>query len=63
VQVLGDFDRQRFLAALLLLVVALFVFAGTPFAARWRRQLRLAVIVGFIVAFAVALLEIVLWLI
>ena len=60
---MSEFDRQRALAALILLVMALFVSAGTPYAARWRRQLRLAAIVGFVVALAVALGEIALWLI
>ena len=60
---MGDFDRQRWLTALIFMVMALFVSAGTPFAARWRRQLRLAAIACFVVAVAVALGEIVLWLI
>jgi hypothetical protein len=60
---MSDFDRQRWLTALMLLVMALFVSAGTPFAARWRRELRLAAIVGFLVALAVALGEIAFWLI
>jgi len=60
---MSDFDRQRWLTALILMVMALFVSAGTPFAARWRRQIRLAAIVGFLVALAVALGEIAVWLI
>ena len=60
---MNEFDRQRAFAALILLVVALFVSAGTPFAARWHRQLRLAAIAGFLVALAVALGEIAFWLI
>lgn len=60
---MGDFDRQRLLTALVLLAMALFVSAGAPFAARWRRQLRLAAIIGFLVALAVALGEIAFWLI
>ena len=60
---MGDFDRPRLLTALVLLVMALFVSAGAPFAARWRRQLRLAAIIGFLVALAVALGEIAFWLI
>lgn len=60
---MNGFDRLRALAALILLVMALFVSAGTPYAARWRRQLRLAAIVGFLVALAVALGEIGFWLI
>ena len=60
---MNDFDRQRWLAALILLVMALFVSAGTPFATRWRRQLRLAAIIGFPVALAAVLGEIAFWLI
>ena len=60
---MNDFDRQRLLSALILLVMALFVSAGTPFAARWRRPLRLATIVGFFIALAMALGEIAWWLI
>jgi hypothetical protein len=60
---MNDFDRHRLLTALILLVMALFVSAGTPFAARWRRQLRLATIVGFFIALAMALGEIAVWLI
>ena len=60
---MNDFDRQRWLTALILMVMALFVSAGTPFAARWRRQLRLAAIVGFVVALAAVLVEIAFWLI
>lgn len=59
---MNGFDRQRLLTALMLVVMALFVFAGTPFAARWRRQLRLAAIIGFVVAVALALGEIAFWL-
>jgi hypothetical protein len=60
---MSDFDRQRWLIALILMAMALFVSAGTPFAARWRRQLRLAAIVGFLVALAAVLGEIAFWLI
>jgi hypothetical protein len=60
---MNAYDRQRWLAALILLVMALFVSGGTPFAARWRRQVRLVAIVGFLVAVAAALGEIALWLI
>ena len=60
---MNGFDRQRLLAALMLLVIALFVGAGAPFAARWYRQLRLAAIIGFIIALVAALVEIGIWLI
>lgn len=55
------FDRQRLLTALILVVMALFVSAGTPFAARWHRQLRRAAIIGFVIAVALALAEIGFW--
>ena len=58
---MDGFDRQRLLSALILVVMALFVSTGYPPAARWRRQLRLAAIIGFFVALAATLAEIVLW--
>jgi hypothetical protein len=60
---MNDFDRHRMLSALILLVMALFVSGGLPFAARWRGRLRLATIIGFLVVLAVALGEIAVWLI
>jgi hypothetical protein len=44
------------------LVTALFIASGYPPAVRWRRQLRVAAILGFTVAAAVALVELGLWL-
>jgi hypothetical protein len=58
---MDHFDRQQLLTALILVVTALFVASGLPPALRWRRQLRLAAIVGFLVALAAALAEIALW--
>ncbi len=58
---MNGLDRQRLLAGLMLLVMALFVSAGLPRAARWRGRLRLAAIIGFLVAVAAALAEIALW--
>ena len=58
---MNGFDRQQMLSALMLLVMALFVSGGAPFAARWRRPLRHAAIAGFVLAVALALAEIVLW--
>lgn len=60
---MSDFDRQRLLSALILLVMVLFLSGGMPFAARWRRQLRFAAIGGFLIAVAVVLGEIAFWLI
>ena len=54
-------DRQQLLGALVLLVMALFVSGGMPFAARRRRHLRLAAIAGFLLAAALALAESVVW--
>jgi hypothetical protein len=58
---MDGFDRQRLFTAFILVVMALFVASGLPPAQRWRRQLRLAAIVGFLVALAAALAEIALW--
>jgi hypothetical protein len=55
------FDRQRLMAALILAVTALFVSAGAPGAARWRRPLRTAALVGFALAVMLALAEIASW--
>jgi len=59
---MNEFDRQRLLSALILLAMAFFVAGGTPFARRWRRQFRLAAIVGFLAALVVAFVEIARWL-
>ena len=56
---MNDLNRQQMFLALIGLVMALFVMSGLP--GRWRRQLRAAAIVVFIVAVAVALVEIALW--
>jgi hypothetical protein len=58
---MGPFDRQRLFAALTLVVMALFVSAGMAPQPRWRRALRLAAIVGFVLALLAALAEIALW--
>ena len=57
---MNDFDRQQMFGALIGLVTALFVMAQLP--GRWRRQLRAAAIVLFILVLAVALVQIALWL-
>ena len=54
-------DRHQLLAALMALVVLLFVSGGWPPVARWRRQIRLAAIIAFCIALAAALGEIVWW--
>lgn len=54
--------RERLLAALVLLVMALFVASGFAAPVRWRGPLRLAAIVGFAAALGVALVAIALWL-
>jgi hypothetical protein len=51
---MNPFDRQRAIMALVLLASALFVAAGMPYAARWRRRLRAAAIIGFLIALAAA---------
>ena len=55
------FDRQHLLNALVLVVMALFVSAGVPLPPRWRQPLRVAAIVGFALAAALALVETALW--
>jgi len=57
---MNDFNRHQMLAALVGLVTALFVMGGLP--GRWRRQLRMAAIVFFLVTVAAALVQIALWL-
>jgi len=48
-------------SALILLVIALYVAAGFPPAARWRRELRLGAVVAFCAALGWALIEIGRW--
>ena len=55
------FERQQMFSALILLVIALFVAAGFPPAARWRRELRLGAVVAFCAALGWALIEIGRW--
>ncbi len=55
------FDRQRLFAALMFLVMALFVASGLPAAAERRRLLRRLAIIGFALALAAALIEIGVW--
>ena len=57
---MGDFNRQQMFAALIGVVAALFVMSGLP--GPWRRQLRAAAVVVFIVALVAALVQIGLWL-
>ena len=59
---MNPFDRQRAIMALVLLASALFVAAGMPYAAHWRRRLRAAAIIGFLIALAAALAEVGIWL-
>ena len=60
---MDDLDRQRLLSAFVLLVMALFVSTAMPVGVRWRGPLRRAAIIGFFIAVALVLGEIVLWLI
>jgi hypothetical protein len=55
-------ERQQALSALLAAVMALFVASGYPPLARWRRRLRAAAIIVFLVALAAALAEVGFWL-
>jgi hypothetical protein len=58
---MNNLDRHRLLFALILLVMALFVAGGYPPAARWRRELRLAALIGFGIAVAAALVDVGCW--
>jgi cell division protein FtsW (lipid II flippase) len=53
--------KQQLLAAVVLLVMALFVSTGLPIARRWRRMLRITAIILFILAVVAVLVEIVRW--
>jgi cell division protein FtsW (lipid II flippase) len=53
-------NRQQMFAALIGLVTALFVMGGLP--GPWRRQMRIAAVVVFILALVAALVQIGLWL-
>ena len=57
---MGGANRQQMFAALIGLVTVLFVMGGLP--GPWRRRLRIAAIVVFILAVGVALVQIGLWL-
>ena len=59
---MSAFERQQMLAALVFLMMALFVASGYPPAARWRREIRIAAIALFFVAVAIAFFEIAMWL-
>lgn len=59
---MAGFERHQALAALTALVAAVFVASGYPPAARWRRQLRRAAILLFLIALGVALAEVAIWL-
>jgi hypothetical protein len=59
---MSPYERHQTLAALMLLVVALFVSSGFPPAARWRRPLQIGTIVLFAIALTLVLVEIGLWL-
>jgi hypothetical protein len=55
-------DRGEMLSALILVVMALFVASGRPFAGRWRRRLRLLALLAFALAAVAALIEVGWWL-
>ena len=52
----------QWLAALALMVAALFVSAGLPIASQWRRRFRVAAISVFFVAMVVAIVQTAIWL-
>lgn len=55
-------ERHQALSALLAAVMALFVASGYSPLARWRRQIRGAAIVLFMIALGAAIVEVVFWL-
>ena len=55
-------ERQQALSALLAAVMALFVASGYGPWARWRRRLRAAAVIVFLIALAAALAEAGFWL-
>jgi hypothetical protein len=55
-------SEQQWIAALALMVAALFVSAGLPFAPQWRRRFRIAAIGVFIVSVVVVIVQIAHWL-
>ena len=59
---MNRYAEHQWLAALLLLVTALFVSAGLPLSPRWRRRFRWGAIVLFLLATAAVLVEIAWWL-
>jgi hypothetical protein len=55
-------DQGEMLSALILVVMALFIASGQPFAGRWRRTMRLAAMIAFALAVVAALIEVGWWL-
>jgi hypothetical protein len=58
---MGGYERQQLYGPVILLVTALFVASG--YMPAWRRQLRGMAIGLFVLALAVALIDIALWLV
>ena len=58
---MSPFERQQLFAALIFLIMTLFLAAQLPLAARWRRVLQIASIAGFVVGLVLAMREIVQW--
>jgi len=55
-------ERHQLITALVTAVTALFLIAGLPQFARWRLVMRRAVIVGYLCALGLALVEVAVWL-
>jgi Sec-independent protein secretion pathway component TatC len=58
---MNAFEHQRLFSALLLLVTALFVGSGVVSGEKWRKRLRLAAIICFIIAVTAAVIDVALW--
>jgi hypothetical protein len=55
-------DRHQLIVALLAAITALFLIAGLPPLAPWRRALQRTVIVAYLCVLAFALVEVAVWL-
>lgn len=59
---MNSYDDRQMLAALALLVAALFVSSGLPLPPQWRRRIRIGAIAVFAIAVIIALGKSIAWL-
>jgi hypothetical protein len=55
-------DRHQLLAVFLAATTALFIASGMPGISRWAQRIRQLAIAGYVVALALAVIEITIWL-